>query len=143
MVHLTGIEPVCFWLQIQLAIQSSACSWWRLLGSNQSCPRAADLQSTASPLMLHLHSKVRYLPRIGSTCNFLIAFRRQLSETWCSNWDSNPTSHPFFTMGNVTSHRHMPLGLIRSYSHTDKQLVHRDLPQNLEELRGVEPRFLG
>ena len=26
--------------------------WWVVLGSNQSCPKTADLQSTASPLML-------------------------------------------------------------------------------------------
>ena len=30
--------------------------WWRILGSNQSCPKAADLQSTASPLMLLLRT---------------------------------------------------------------------------------------
>jgi hypothetical protein len=33
--------------------------------------------------------KVRYLPRIGSTCNFPIAFRRQLSKTWWSLKESN------------------------------------------------------
>jgi hypothetical protein len=33
--------------------------------------------------------KVRYLPRIGSTCRFLIAFRRQLSKTWWSLMESN------------------------------------------------------
>lgn len=38
-------------------------NWWRLLGSNQSCPKAADLQSTASPLMLHLQKAVGILLR--------------------------------------------------------------------------------
>ena len=36
--------------------------WWSVLGSNQSCPKAPDLQSSASPLMLPLHCMVS-LPR--------------------------------------------------------------------------------
>ena len=40
--------------EAQLPLCYRGIDWWRLLGSNQSCPKAADLQSTASPLMLHL-----------------------------------------------------------------------------------------
>ena len=46
----------------RLAFRLTTLVWWGFLGSNQACPKAADLQSTASPLMLHLHyNSVPYL----------------------------------------------------------------------------------
>ena len=60
---------------------------------------------------------------------------------WCSNWDSNPTSHLFLQTGDITSRRHMPIRLIRSYLHTVKQLVNLTYHINLVQL--VESNHYG
>ena len=40
-------------------------------------------------LTAHYKTKVRYSPRIGSTCYFPIAFRLSTFKTWCVRKDSN------------------------------------------------------
>ena len=82
-------------------------------------PVETDLQS-AAPLQL------RRIP-INSLC-----------QTWCSNWELNPTSHLFLQTGDITSHRHMPLGfaiLLRIQSNN----LSPDLPRKTRHTNYVLP----
>ncbi len=112
--------------EAQLPLCYRGIDWWRLLGSNQSCPKAADLQSTASPLMLHL----RY---------------------WCPGRDSNSQ----LTASKTAVFTNFTTGAIFAYKNTLKSAARKALyPQlvsmteglmcfYMEEPRGIEPRLPG
>ena len=69
-----AVSKMVFSLTIGIAYSFSHIlnndNWWGILGSNQSCRKAADLQSAESPLILlpHLKLGTRYQNRTGLTC---------------------------------------------------------------------------
>jgi hypothetical protein len=59
LLNTTIITTGAFLVNQIICCLKTTSTWWSVLGSNQSCPKAPDLQSSASPLMLPLLCMVR------------------------------------------------------------------------------------